>query len=111
MDKEEKKIEVEEEKILKEEEKIDKVIESPKFKNLVENGDALADLNNTRKRIIKKIAKHRFLFTLIVSLGIVLVWRGLWEISAGIPILSQSIVALVLGLGILWFIEKYSDLV
>lgn len=110
MGKDEKKILVEEGQILRKEQQIEEVLEGKEFKTLLENGEALKDLNSVRKRIIRRIAKHRFIFTLIVSTAIVLVWRGIWEISSIIPVLSQSIVALAIGLLILWLIERYSDL-
>ena len=59
---------------------------------------------------LKRIAKHRLLYTLAISLGIVLVWRGIWETTLMIPILSYPIVALVVGIIILWLTEKYSEL-
>ena len=100
--KEEEIIEKQQAQILKKEAEIEGII--------VKEGQVLQELNKTRKNFVRKIAKHRFLFTLIVSTGIILVWRGIWEISAEVPFISQSVVALLIGLAILWLIERYSDL-
>ncbi len=103
-------IEKTEEKILKQEQTISKVIGGDQFQTLLQNAEILTKVERTRRFLVRRIAKHKFIFTLIVATGIILVWRGVWEITAVIPILSQSIVALLLGVTILWLIERYTDL-
>lgn len=60
--------------------------------------------------LLKKIARHKLLYTLSISTGIVLVWRGIWETSAMIPFISYPLVALTIGIIILWLSEKYTEL-
>ncbi len=107
---EEEKIEKTEEKLLKEEKVVIKTLESKQFETLLQSSSVLRDLGKTKKGVIRKIAKHKFVFTLIVSTAIILVWRGIWEESAALPIISSSLVALLVGVGILWLIERYTDL-
>lgn len=97
---EEKRIEATEEEVLNQEKKIERTLASNELK----------DFNQTRRAFVNRIAKHKFIFTLIASTGIILVWRGIWELTSRLPILSDSFVALILGVGILWLIERYSDL-
>ena len=63
-----------------------------------------------RQLILRKISRKKLTFTLIVIIGVVLVWRGIWEISESLPILQYSVIALLVGIGILWLIERYTDL-
>jgi hypothetical protein len=63
-----------------------------------------------KKVVIRRIAKHKFLFSLFVMFGVVLVWRGVWELSSMIPILSSSFVALAVGILVLWLVNKYTEL-
>src|SRR5579859_134379 len=107
---EEVKIEKVENKLLRDEEVLVGTVESGAFKRLMEGGRVLREAAHAKKIFVKKIAKHKFVFTLIVSTGIILVWRGIWEYSATLPILSSSLIALFVVMGILWLIEKYSDL-
>lgn len=95
---EEKKIEVEEKKIEHEEEQI------------VDLEKTIKTADKARFAFIKKFAKHKFLYSLVAGTGVVLVWRGLWDISETIPGLESSVVALIVGLGIIWVLEKYSSL-
>jgi hypothetical protein len=63
-----------------------------------------------RTRMVRKLSRHRFLFTMVITVAIVLIWRGIWEISEGIVFLSSSFVALLAGVFILWFINRYTEL-
>lgn len=107
---EEKKIEQTEKELLREEKVVVKTLESRQFETLMQSSNLLRDLAKTKKGIVRKIAKHKFIFTLIVSTGIILVWRGIWEVTEAMPVLSSSLVALLIGITILWLIERYTDL-
>jgi DNA-binding ferritin-like protein len=63
-----------------------------------------------RRTVLRRMSKHKFIFTALVTLGVVLVWRGLWDVSATIPVLENSTASLFVGFAILWAIEKYTDL-
>jgi hypothetical protein len=98
------KIEILEGKILSEEAHIERDLTVLEKKTA-----SLSSLEKHRRRLVKKLAKHRFLFSMIVSFGVVLVWRGIWDITAELPVLKESAVALITGFVIIWFLEKYSE--
>jgi len=58
-----------------------KTLESQQFQTLLNSSNMLRDLAKTKKGLIRKIAKHKLIFTLVVSTAIILVWRGIWEVS------------------------------
>ncbi len=62
-----------------------------------------------RRIVVKRLAKHRFIFSAIVTFGIVLIWRGMWGLADMIPVVKDTGVSLLLGFGIIWFLEKYAD--
>lgn len=107
---EEKKIEKLEKKIANDEKFLTKTLQSKAFKTALSNGKHLQSVERTRRKLTAKIAKHRFIFALLVVTGVVLVWRGIWEYSATLPFLSYSLVALIVGIIILWLLGKYTDL-
>lgn len=107
---EEKKIESVENKILANEEKILEKLKSPQFNEVFEEDSTRKDEVTFRRRVKQRIAKHRFLFALLIAFAVVLIWRGLWEITEKLPLISESVIALLVGIGILWFFEKYTEL-
>lgn len=105
IEREETKILLEEKAIEKEEKKIEKELGTfEEFKS------TFKDASKLRIVFVRRIQKHKFLFTMIVAIGVVLVWRGLWDLSELVPGLESSAVALLVGLGILWLIEKYTNM-
>src|SRR5579859_3668241 len=102
---EEKVIEHQEEKI----EKSEKII-AKEESQIINIEKSLQEASKIKIGFIKKFARHKFIFSMIGGIGIVLVWRSIWDISTVIPLLQSSFVALAVGLGILWVLEKYSDL-
>ena len=69
----------------------------------------ISKMEHYRRRTVKKLAKHRFIFSILVSLSFVLVWRGLWDITASLPILEDAGVALIIGFFMVWLLERYTD--
>jgi hypothetical protein len=63
-----------------------------------------------QKLVINKMKKHRILFPLVVVTAVVLVWRGLWGIFDGTPIISSSYVSLIAGIVLLWLFNKFTEL-
>lgn len=46
---------------------------------------------------------HKILYTACTFFGVVLVWYGLWDIVTAIPFLDNPLVALTVGVGLLFF--------
>jgi hypothetical protein len=104
------KIEKEEIRILSEEGKVLRTVKSIEEEELLHEKKSLRGFGKFRKFFIKEASKHKFLFSMTVAFGVVLIWRGLWDLSERIPFISDSMIALVVGMGLLWFIERYSNL-
>ena len=102
-------IEKMEEEIKKSEENISKNL-TQGIKTMSKDGINYKEASLIKKSILRKISKHKFLFTIIFTLGIVLVWRGLWNFTETIPFLKNSVVSLLVGFSILWLIEQYTEL-
>ena len=104
--KEEKKIELEAEKIFSLSSYMRKLLR--KDLQHEEKEEKLVEEETTfvQKLLINKAKKHRILFPLVVVTAVVLVWRGLWGIFDGTPILSSSYVSLGAGIILLWLFNK-----
>ncbi len=103
-----KEIKKEEAEILEKEKSSEKILKSSSFKEVLEAAPALHEVNTFRSKVVRRLQKHRLLFTLFVALGIVLVWRGLWEITE--HFITSAVVSLILGIVLLWLIKRYTDL-
>lgn len=86
-----------EQELLKKVEKLDRVEKT------------ISRIEHYRRRTVKKLAKHRFIFSILVSLSFVLVWRGLWDVTASLPILKEAGIALIIGFFMMWLLERYTD--
>lgn len=104
-----KNIESLEKEIKKSEENISKNL-TQGIKTMSKDGINYREASLIKKSILRKIAKHKFLFTVLVTLGVVLVWRGFWGFTESIPFLENSLVSLIIGFSILWLIEQYTEL-
>lgn len=67
-----------------------------------------------RQRLLKRFAEHKLIFSLIFTIGVVLVWRGIWH-AADIVFtpenyLISAALSFAVGLLILWLIDRYTDL-
>ena len=63
-----------------------------------------------RKTFVQKLSQHKAVFSTLLATGVVLISRGIWELSAHLPFLSSSIVALLTGIIILSAINRYPNL-
>ena len=63
-----------------------------------------------QQKLVSKLQRHKLLFPLIVGIGVILVWRGLWELFDVTPIISYSFISLALGIVILWTINRINSL-
>lgn len=63
-----------------------------------------------QEKLVGKLQHHKLIFPLLVGVGVVLVWRGLWEIFDVTPIISYSFISLALGVVILWAVNRINSL-
>ena len=63
-----------------------------------------------RKTFLQKLSQHKAVFSTLLATGVVLVSRGIWELSAHLPYLSSSVVALMAGVAILVIINRYPNI-
>lgn len=106
----EERIEAEEKKIKAAEKVMLQAIKGQPSNLITTKGASFNRIELMRQLILRKISRKKFVFTLIGIFGVVLVWRGIWEVTEVMPILQYSVVALLVGIGILWLIERYTDL-
>lgn len=113
---EERKIEAAEERIAHEEKHIlsaeQAILKSNRsgFSSIFRGGLDPTERYFLRKRVIKRFARHKLLFSLLVTIGVVLVWRGIWHTADALPIISLSLVSFVVGIAVLWLIDQYTDI-
>ncbi len=107
----EQRIDQEEKEILLSEKKVlDVLHKSPLAAFKLEDGLSPREAAFFRSLLLRKISKHRLIFALVVTVGTVLIWRGIWHSADELPIISSAVVSLVVGIGILWLVKKYTDL-
>lgn len=82
-----------------------------KPKTLFINSDLTKqELHFLRMTFIRKIARHKLLYAILITLTFVLVWRGTWHTIDEIPILNHSLVSLGVGIFLVWLLKKATDL-
>lgn len=68
------------------------------------------ELHFLRMTFIRKIAKHKLFYAILITLTFVLVWRGTWHTIDEIPILNHALVSLGVGVFLVWLLKKTTDL-
>lgn len=63
-------------------------------------------VTDLQKNLITHARHHKLLFPLIITAGVVLVWRGLTGIFDATPLISYSFISLALGIIILWIFNR-----
>lgn len=106
----EERIRLEEERILDSERLIVKAIKDKPLTSIITISGSKKRLEFVRMRVLRKIAKHKLLFAIIVTVTFVLIWRGTWGVIDELPILSIPIVSLLVGVLLVWLLRKYSEL-
>lgn len=108
----EQRIQDEESQILKSEKKIVQTLKRRPFSAyFIQPGTTAKEFGFFRTIVVRNFSrKRRLLFALIVTFSVVLIWRGMWELVDGIPFLSISLVSLIVGIVIIWLLQKYTDL-
>lgn len=113
----EKQIVTEEKKITKQTEKLLEM--KPVMQALAQKEETIAveeekivnsELNFFQRFFVSRAKKHKILFQLIILLGVVLVWRGLWDLFDQIPVISSALISIVVGLFLLWLFNRITDL-
>lgn len=79
-------------------------------KTAIQDIEKVEKVTNLQKNLIIRVKNHKLLFPLIVGIGVVLVWRGLWNLFDSVPILSYSLISLSLGIVILWAFNRINSL-
>ena len=59
---------------------------------------------------VSKVKRNDFLFPIVIIVGVVLVWRGLWSLFDHLPIVNYSFVSIVRGVAILWTFNRVKSL-
>ncbi len=116
--KETQKIEEAEERIKKEEKRIlsseAEILENIKGKSSkaleIDEGVSKRELKFLRLIFLRRLARHKFISTLLIIIATVLIWRGIWHGVDELPFLSYSLVSLGVGIIILWIINRYTKL-
>jgi hypothetical protein len=106
----ERKIQQEEKRILSMEQEILKHIDAHPVRTLARGGLTKKEVQILHNFFVKKLSKHRLLLTIIITFGVVMVWRGFWEITSVLPFLSSPIVCLIVGFLVLWGVKTYTEL-
>ncbi len=78
-------------------------VEEKEGKKVEKEVEKVTDIQSS---FIVRTKKHQFLFPLIVTAGVVLVWRGFTGIFDATPLVSYSAISLALGVIILWVFNK-----
>lgn len=77
---------------------------------LLPGGFNARELELVKAVFTRKITRHRLLMAILATIGVVLVWRGIWHTADELPLISISVVSLLIGIIILWLIKRYTDL-
>lgn len=113
----EKKVLAEEEEIEKLEKKIDskegrilatqdKILRSTGSLKLLGTGLSKYQAKLIHSKFLKRLNKHKILYSFITLLAVILIWYGIQNLLTTIPIIHNPIIAIVLGVLIVWFIDK-----
>lgn len=70
----------------------------------------LANITRLRAKMLRKVGRHKLIFALLATVGMVMVWRGTWHTLDEIPIVQYSLVSFGVGVLVLWLLKKYTDM-
>lgn len=104
----ERKIEEKEEKILATEKKIFNAVGGLKF---ISDGISKFEAKFLRFSLVKKFHKHKTIYSIVTLFSIVMIWKGIWDLVDNAPGISSPLVSILLGITILWFTDKISEVV
>lgn len=93
-------------------EKTDVEIKTEVTEEVSKMGDITKEITtaNIFHTTVSKVQNNGVLFPIIIIIGVVLVWRGLWVLFDHLPIISYSFVSIILGIAILWTFNRIKSL-
>ncbi|HXS15349.1 MAG TPA: hypothetical protein VN711_04420 [Candidatus Saccharimonadales bacterium] len=86
------------------------VVEEKEGEEVEQEVEKVEEVSLLQKNLIIHAKHHRLLFPLIVGVGVVLLWRGLWNLFDQIPIVSYSFISIALGIIILWAFNRLNSI-
>ncbi|MEK7573240.1 MAG: hypothetical protein AAB531_02330 [Patescibacteria group bacterium] len=103
-----------EKRIISEEEEIKQVerkINAKEEKILAQEGKILKSTNNLKLKLlhsgfIKRLNKHKILYSFITLISIILIWSGIQRFLSTVPVINNPLVSISLGVLIVWIIDK-----
>ena len=81
-------------------------VEEKEEEEVVTEVAKVESVEDLKKNLIFHARHHKLLFPLVVTAGVVLVWRGLSGIFDATPLVSYSFISLALGIVILWVFNR-----
>ena len=106
---EQKKIERNQAKILSLSPKLKKTVKRTVKHKKKEEKIVEEEMTAVQKFFVNKFKKHKILFSLVVIIAGVLVWKGLWGIIDNTPFLSSAYLSLALGIFLLWLFHQITN--
>lgn len=113
----ERKIIAEEEEIKKLEKKIDskegrildtqgKILQSTGGLKLIGSSVSKYQAKLIHSGFLKRLNKHKILYSFITLVSVVLIWSGIQNFLASVPIIHNPLVSIALGVLIVWIIDR-----
>ena len=99
----EKKINSKEEKILTNEDNILKSTGSLKF---IGGGVGKYQAKLIRSGFVNRLSKHKILYSFITLFSVILIWSGIQNFLASVPLVHNPLISIGLGVLIVWIIDR-----
>ncbi len=99
----EKRIDAKEESILDKEDKLIQTTEKLKKQG---GGFSKYQAKLLHSKFLNRLNKHKILYSFITLLSVILIWYGIQTLLATIPLIHNPIIAIILGVLIVWIIDK-----
>lgn len=59
-----------------------------------------------RSKFLKRLNKHKIVYSFITLLSIILIWSGIQNFLAGVPVIHNPLISIALGITIVWIVDK-----
>lgn len=99
----EKKIDSKEERILAKE---DQLVQTERKLKLNSGSFSRYQAKLLHSKFLNRLNKHKILYSFITLVSVVLIWYGIQNLLVTIPFIHNPIIAIILGILIVWFIDK-----